>query len=355
MRNIQGLRADATFRAVFSALPVPPTLPPDRVCAVVVTFNRAALLAGALGALRAQTRPPDAVFVIDNASTDETPTLLAERFPEVTVVRLDRNTGASGGFAEGVRRAHAAGYDWLWILDDDVEPEPGCLEELLAVAEESGRRVVAPHRIERDGTFVRAEAVLDEARQVYAAPECTARWCPIDVFTFEGPLIHRSVVDRVGVPNAAFFILADDFEYAIRIYQAFGPGASVLAARTAVHRQLPPAGGETVHSRVKGLLTGDDTVLLQPDAQHWKQAYYYRNRHLIWKRLGWGRRRLRHLALHAGYLVTDALAARRRGWDWRLRLGVNARALWLGLLGRDGVFLDPGDYHARRTARGTER
>ncbi|HEY7014396.1 MAG TPA: glycosyltransferase, partial [Streptosporangiaceae bacterium] len=41
-----------------------------RVAAVVVTYNRRELLLESLAAVTSQTRPPDAVIVVDNASTD---------------------------------------------------------------------------------------------------------------------------------------------------------------------------------------------------------------------------------------------------------------------------------------------
>ena len=50
----------------------PVTSQPPRVTAVVVTYNRRDLLLEALAAVHAQTLVPDAVIVVDNASTDGT-------------------------------------------------------------------------------------------------------------------------------------------------------------------------------------------------------------------------------------------------------------------------------------------
>lgn len=317
-----------------------------------MTFNRRALLAQVLDGLLAQTHALTDILVVDNASTDGTLDLLAEQYPTVRVRRLDRNTGASGGFAAGIDAAHASGADWIWVLDDDVVPRTDCLAELLAVAEDANVSVAVPRRIEAEGTVARAEAIIDEATQSYRAPDDEAvRWLPIDLFTFEGPLLHRSVVDAIGVPNADFFIIADDTDYSIRLYHDRGPLAAALAMQAAVDRKLPAGETLTTRSALKKLLTGDPWLTLVPDDQHWKRAYYLRNRHLIWKRLGWRRRRLRYLAAHAGYVVSDAVHALRHGWDWRLRLGVNLRAFGLGLRGQDGAFIDPAAYHARRKAR----
>src|SRR4051812_7826339 len=101
------------------------------ICAVVVTHDRRDVLRECLGALARQTLAPDAVHVVDNASTDGTAPMLAEEFPAVTVRRLETNEGGAGGFHEGIRDALERGFDWLWLMDDDTVPAPDALERLL--------------------------------------------------------------------------------------------------------------------------------------------------------------------------------------------------------------------------------
>lgn len=122
------------------------------VCAVVVTYNRKELLIECLDALENQSRPLDAIYILDNASNDKTTFLLEENGyinenpPEtlqipwekssikngvlIHYVRMHRNTGGAGGFHEGVKRAYEKGYDWIWLMDDDAEPKKNALLEL---------------------------------------------------------------------------------------------------------------------------------------------------------------------------------------------------------------------------------
>ena len=94
-----------------------------RVVAVIVTWNRRELLAESLSAVADQTRPPDRLVVVDNASTDGTAELLTDRFPMLEVVRTARNIGGAGGFALGIRRAlEIEPADAVWLLDDDTVP-----------------------------------------------------------------------------------------------------------------------------------------------------------------------------------------------------------------------------------------
>ena len=101
------------------------------VTAVVVTYNRVTLLTECLDALLAQTCPVAHVVVVDNASTDSTPAVLAVR-RDVETVRLGVNTGGAGGFAAGIDRALARGCDAVWLLDDDTIPQADALAELRA-------------------------------------------------------------------------------------------------------------------------------------------------------------------------------------------------------------------------------
>ena len=188
------------------------------VCAVLVTYNRRDLLARALDKIAAQERRPDAVLVVDNASTDGTRELLEGK--DVEVLRLPDNAGGAGGFAAGLRHARSAGHDWYWLMDDDTFPEPDCLATLLAGADRAPRppSVMTSAVRWKDGTLhpmnrpwprtnARADFVL--AARVGLVPVRGA--------TFVSTMIHRDAVDRHGVPLAHYFIWLDDMEYTCRV------------------------------------------------------------------------------------------------------------------------------------------
>ena len=101
-----------------------------RVLAHIHTLNDEAVIGQILEGLRRQTRPPDAVIIVDNGSTDAT---LDREFPSsITVVRHGRNLGTSGAIVTGMKHALAHGFDWIWLFDADSVPGPDALEKLLA-------------------------------------------------------------------------------------------------------------------------------------------------------------------------------------------------------------------------------
>lgn len=203
-----------------------------RVCAVVVTFNRQTLLQHCLRALLSQSYPVDHILVVDNASTDGTPQMLCdtfpqEQFPQVELLALNRNLGGAGGFHAGFKRAFEAGYDWLWVMDDDGIPAPDCLEQLMAHAE-PGAVLVPLQQDTRTHDFYgafrwqTANATVDTGPYANATDEVLEGKQAVQsnfLFTFVGPLIHRRVVEKIGLPHPNFFIYFDDIEFALRIQE----------------------------------------------------------------------------------------------------------------------------------------
>ena len=185
------------------------------VCAVVVTYNRHDLLVECLDRVARQSRRPDHVLVVDNASTDETPGMLARR-DGVEVLALDENLGSAGGFAEGIRAAHERGYEWLWLLDDDSFCDEGCLEALLAGIERAPRRpdvVCSVVRWKDDTLHPMNRPWFRFNQREQFAEAAGAGLALIRSATWVSTMVHRSAVDRNGLPPAHFFIWSDDPEY----------------------------------------------------------------------------------------------------------------------------------------------
>ena len=129
---------------------------PETVAVVVVTYNRADLLARMLEGLARLERRPDAVIVVDNASTDHTREVLESATGlELVAVHLEENTGGAGGFHLGVQEAWERGFDRVWLMDDDVVPAPDCLTVLMDTDEDclmAVREDTEGHLVEKAAT-----------------------------------------------------------------------------------------------------------------------------------------------------------------------------------------------------------
>ena len=208
-----------------------------RIVAVAVTFNRRDLVTRLVTETGRGTVLPDEILVVDNASTDDTVEVMRglESPVPVTVVELGRNTGGAGGFHAGLAAALERGADLVWMMDDDGAPAPDCLELLLphmadhdfvgpaVVAEQDESRLCFPIRLPGRTRVVHRMADVEAAAVDGLVADV--------VIPFNGVLVTRDLVERIGLVREEFFIWGDDVEYLWRARRAGARIATVVAAR----------------------------------------------------------------------------------------------------------------------------
>lgn len=206
----------------------------NKTAAIIVAFNRSAKLLKVLDALDIQTKRPDIILVVDNASTDDTQALMEARARDdgsLRYLRLPKNVGGAGGFHAGLKAAYGMGAHYFWISDDDAYPEPDAIEKLLhaiTTFEENHawRPSFACSRVEwTDGSLCEMNTprpVWDWPRFVTAAQN----WPLVDSASFVSVLIPRWAVSEHGLPIHDYFIWFDDAEYTRRIARSY-PGIFV--------------------------------------------------------------------------------------------------------------------------------
>lgn len=246
-----------------------------RVAAVVVTYNRVPLLRQCLQALAEQTAPLEAIWVIDNASTDGTGAAVQDLQIQGLVYRnTGRNLGGAGGFAYGTMAAATEGYDALWLMDDDTIPESQALEKLLQADRTLhgkygwlSSRALAPDGTDQPMNRQRVTPYRDiENYRETIIPAVMA--------SFVSLFLPLASIRQYGLPIAEFFIWSDDWEYTRRI-----------------SREMPCY--VVSESRVTHAMQNPGTVNIATDAPtRWNRYhYFYRNDVVLYRRegiLGWG-------------------------------------------------------------------
>ncbi|MFW5599150.1 MAG: glycosyl transferase, partial [Bacteroidales bacterium] len=140
---------------------------------------------------------------------------------------------------------------------------------------------------------------------------------------FEGPLIMRPVIDKIGLPNRHLFIFCDDTDYCLRAHLA---GFSLIYVPDALMD--------------KELFFADDTWAEREQKKKWKRFYQIRNSTYLNHRYGrnFGVRYLRGLIGVGGYILTAALTAPfSKGWAY-----ADIPRLWQAY--RDGISERLGKY-----------
>lgn len=209
-----------------------------RVLAIVVTFNRLVLLKECLSSLRKQSYPISDLLVVNNGSSDGTTEWLAEQ--EGVIVITQKNEGGAGGFYTGLKWAQERGaYDWVWVMDDDVEADSGCLSTMLSHQSESKLLMPLKRRYGTDelaedtcvdynlrNPFKRRNNSVSRVYPTDGLPKLIAT----DDTSFEGLLIHTSVLGKIGYPRKDFFIIGDDTEYGLRFKKSCGEKAVIVTS-----------------------------------------------------------------------------------------------------------------------------
>jgi rhamnopyranosyl-N-acetylglucosaminyl-diphospho-decaprenol beta-1,3/1,4-galactofuranosyltransferase len=269
----------------------------EKICAVVVTYNRKELLLECLEAIRLQTKPIDSIYIIDNASIDATPEVLLENkyitelppqnIPEpwekefvienltnkedikIHYVRMNENTGGAGGFYEGVKRGYERDYDWLWLMDDDVISDKLALQELVKINK------IVPYLgflcsvVKGINGSSMNTPVIDTRVGINNYQEwndlLNLGIVKVIESTFVSILLSRGIIEKVGYPIKDFFIWGDDSEYTRRIsanYKCYLVGKSIVYHKRKIQSTLD--------------------IIKEEDSQRINNFFYfYRNRLII--------------------------------------------------------------------------
>ncbi|WP_421565877.1 glycosyltransferase [Ochrobactrum sp. EDr1-4] len=190
------------------------------VAIVIVTYNRPSLLEGLLQSITSLERKPDFVIVIDNNSSEPTKNILRDFSSkelgfELVTKSLDKNMGGAGGFSVGVSEALKTAADWFWLMDDDVIVLPNGLDNMMRW---SGQfKCFHAGRKDPDGEHFFCEQWICDSLAVQVPflkdPYQGKGYFLTNYGCFEGMMIHRDIVNKIGVPDERFFIVWDDAIY----------------------------------------------------------------------------------------------------------------------------------------------
>ena len=201
-----------------------------KIVAAVVTYNRKELLARCIDHLQAQTRLPDQILIINNASTDGTEEMLKERG---VFFITQENVGSAGGWRRSIQYAIDENYDAVWLMDDDGYPHKEALAKLEAAW---GEGVVCASSIvlreDKPTHFVFPVPILDKWGQpaIFAVPrkintlaELRAL-APDGVYPyaqlFNGALVSVPTAHKIGNVNQNYFMSGDEVDYSCRLTAA---------------------------------------------------------------------------------------------------------------------------------------
>ena len=215
-----------------------------RLVAVVLSWNGREDTLAALESLQGIE-----TIVVDNGSTDGSADAIAERFPEVELVRAGVNLGFAAGNNVGIRRALDRGADWVLLLNNDAAAEPGLVDALAAAAEARPDAGVLACKVlfadsDRLGyAGAGFNPLLGRSRhEGFGEPDEPGELRDTVRATGAGMAVSRKAIEAAGLFDEELFLYAEDLDWSLRIRQAGFAIVYVPAARVR-HRVSAAAGG----------------------------------------------------------------------------------------------------------------
>lgn len=177
------------------------------------------------------------LFVVDNASTDDSVKAIREKYPDVTLLVNGENLGGSGGFNRGLREAYAKGYPYLMCVDNDAmldENAVGNLYEFLEQHPEAGMagskiyHLEAPDQIQQFGQKIDFDSFWTEVPHLNRIEDGSMPdYLYVDSVAACSLMVRRSTIDQIGFMPEENFLYWDDTEWCYKCNLAGMKVASV--------------------------------------------------------------------------------------------------------------------------------
>jgi len=211
---------------------------PTALSVVIVSWNTRELILEALRSFLPAFGLELEVIVVDNASADGSAEAIEAAFPDIRVIRNERNIGFAGGVNVGLR---AARHPLVLLLNPDTRLLGDVLLRLVDYADahpEAG--IIGPRVLNEDGSVqascFRFPSLLNEvlsATYLYQLLPSSrffnrerlggrnfASAEPVDAVSGCCFLVRRSVLDAVGLLDEGFFMYAEETDLCYRTWQA---------------------------------------------------------------------------------------------------------------------------------------
>jgi len=211
----------------------------SKLSVIIVSWNACAYLRKCLATIAATGGDcVQEVIVVDNASTDGSPEMVAAEFPKATLLQTGENLGFARANNIGILQASG---DYLALVNSDVELHADCFQQLITYLEahpEAG--LVGPKVIGGDGqlqrTCRRLPTVWNTFCRTLALDGPFGRWPlfsgremrhwdhqslkEVEVLSGCFWLARKSAVAQVGGLDERFFFYAEDVDWCKRFWDA---------------------------------------------------------------------------------------------------------------------------------------
>ena len=227
------------------------------IAAIILNYRTPAQTIAAVESLRASERSIDRMFVVDNASGDESTDRFRRELGELDLLNVTENGGFSTGCNVGIREALQAGVERLLILNGDVVFHPDAVGAMVE-AMSGGADIVGPVLVastdsdQVESAGITYSPVTGRMRHRYSQESRSASQIPpiaeVDGVSGCAMLVRREVFEAVGLFGEEYFYGFEDLELCLRARAA--GFRTVCAGRAIVQHEGAASIGRTSARRL---------------------------------------------------------------------------------------------------------
>lgn len=198
------------------------------VSIITINYNESAVTLDLLESLRKVSYPNLEIIVVDNASPSDNPDVIAEQYPEVQLIKSEKNLGFAGGNNLGVRASRG---DFLFFINNDTIVEDGLIEPLVETLQKDPEIGMVspkikfhwdPSLIQYAGYTPMNKWTIRNNSIGYHQKDDGFYDIPGETESIHGAamMVPRSVVEKVGMMTEIYFLYYEEHDWAEMIKRA---------------------------------------------------------------------------------------------------------------------------------------
>jgi len=198
------------------------------VSIVSINYDHPEVTCAMLESLRKITYPNIEVIIVDNASPNDDPSIIKQKYPEVIFIQSEKNLGFSGGNDLGIRQAKGK---YIFLLNNDTEVTPEFIEPLVKKLESDDNIGIVspkikffdpPQLLQYCGITpinlltIRSKCIglneVDNGQYNYDTEQAYAHGAAM--------MLKREVLEKVGLMADIYFLYYEELDWCFRARQA---------------------------------------------------------------------------------------------------------------------------------------
>lgn len=198
------------------------------VSIITINYNESQVTMDMLASVQNLTYPNIEVIVVDNASPQDQPDRIKEQYPNITLLKSERNLGFAGGNNLGVEKAKGT---YLLFVNNDTELPPGFVEPLVETLEnDPAIGMVSPKiKFHWDSSLIQYAGYTPMSHWTIRNSSIGYQQKDDGRFDIEGEtesihgaamMVPKKIVDEVGKMTEVYFLYYEEHDWAQMVKRA---------------------------------------------------------------------------------------------------------------------------------------